>query len=381
MLARSGWMLLTLLSLVACEQQRERTPARAARPSTSAGAPRPILEAQLSSASAFELVAKGDGLRVVWANPSRGADWLMEAELSHDGGLRAAPQRVIVPARTLGKVTDLAATFVGDDLALAWLEQGQHEARAEATVVGAAAPPHLLDLGPAALVADSARGNLEIAAELDRKRALVMWRGLEAPCFDGQATGCVGFTFRRVQRGSAEATGLPLSVPVPCASHSVALAVSAGRFHYGVCTRDGSEPSTTMFTIQYAPEYARAEPLLHGCSPLGTIEAGGRPWLVGDCRGRRRAVMVPLFDEKVEPEGVDALQISCTPSRAELRQGRFVLTLSEPRADLQAVLPAGYLPTGARAGWTGSSLVVAHAVGTRLETRAFGCRGSKLEAL
>jgi len=378
---RSPWLLLALLSLAACACQREQKSQGVPSAAAAVAAPRLISSDELSSASAFELVAKPDGLRLVWAAAAESAGWLFEAELGHDGAPRAAPKRVPVPARTLGKVTDLAATFVGDDLALAWLEQGKNEARAEATLVGGAAPPALLDLGPAALVATSARGNLEIAAEPERQRALVMWRGLEAPCVDPQASSCVGFTFRRVQKGSAEVTGLPLSVPVPCASHSVQLAVSAGRFHYGVCTRDGKQPLTTMFTIQYEPEYARAEPLLLGCLPLGTIEAGGRPWLVGDCHGKRKVVTVPFSDEKVAPESLDAPQISCTPERAELRQGRFVLTLREPRADLQAVLPPSYLPTGARAGWTGKSLVVAFANGSRLETRTFACRGAKLEPL
>jgi hypothetical protein len=380
MSARAAWMLLLGLSANGCQQPRasDAAPSASAKPAPAASR---VVSTALSSPTAFELVARGDALTLVWANDDPGAGWLFHAALAHDGSLRAAPTRVDVPPRTLGKVTDLAAAQLGDELGLAWLAQGKHEARAEATLVGVAAAPALLDLGPAALVADSARGNLELAAESERRRALVMWRGLEAPCVSSDAAACVGFTFRRIERGAVDQTGFPLSVPVPCASHAVALAVSSGRFHYGVCTRDGALPLTTMFTIQYEPEYARAEPLLRGCLPLGTIEAAGRPWLVGDCKGKRSAVPVPLVDEKVQSESIDALAISCTPERAELRQGRFVLALGEPRADLQAVLPGSYLPTGARAGWTGKSLIVASAVGGRLETRTFACRGGKLQPL
>jgi hypothetical protein len=103
--------------------------------------------------------------------------------------------------------------------------------------------------------------------------------------------------------------------------------------------------------------------------------------LVGDCHGKRKAVPVPLTDEKVQPAYVDALQISCTPERAELRQGSFALALREPRADLHAILPANLLPTGARAGWTGKSLVVAYLTASRLETRAFACRAGTLQPL
>jgi hypothetical protein len=247
-------------------------------------------------------------------------------------------------------------------------------------VLGGAAPA-LLDLGPAAISAESARGNLKLVAELAQTRALVMWRGLAAPCVDPQASSCVGFTFRRLRAGSSETTGLPLSVPVPCASHSVQLAVSAGRFHYGVCTREGTDPVTTLFSIQYQPEYARAEPLLKGCLPLGTVDVDAQPWLIGDCHGKRKAVPVPLSDEKVQPDYIDALQISCTPERALLRQGRFALTLREPRADLQAILPASLLPNGARAGWTGKSLVVAFLAASRLTTRTYVCRAGTLQPL
>jgi hypothetical protein len=208
-----------------------------------------------------------------------------------------------------------------------------------------------------------------------------MWRGLEAPCVEPQNAPCSGFTFRRIRADSAEPTGLPLSVPVPCASHSVELATSRGRFHYGVCTREGSDPVTTMFSIQYDPEYARAEPLLKGCLPLGTLEVAGEPWLIGDCHGKRRAARVPVGDEKVQTENLDAPAITCTPQRTELRQGRFVLQLREPRAALQAALPPQLAPTGSRAAWTGTTLVVSYLAGRELETRSLTCRDGKLHPL
>jgi len=369
-------------SLLACDKFSSKPAAPAASAaSVPLGAPHVIASEALSSPSAFELVAHADGLALLWATSKQGSGWLEQADLAQDGAVRGTARSLPVPARTLGKVLDLSATFVGEELGLAWVEQGKDEARAVATLLAGAAPPVLLDLGPAALSAASARGNIAIVAEQERRRTLVMWRGLEAPCVEPQAAPCVGFTFRRVRAGVAETSGLPLSVPVPCASHSVELAVSAGRFHYGVCTREGADPVTTMFSIQYEPEYARAEPLLKGCLPLGTVDVAGQPWLVADCHGKRRAVPVPLSDEKVQPEYVDALAITCTAEHAELRQGRFVVTLREPRADLQAILPAKFVPTGARAGWSGKSLLVAYWASSRLETRAYACRGGTLQPL
>lgn len=378
--SRLALALLVCAASFGCRKPSSTTSGPQPSASAQPAASRLVSSDELSSPTAFELVAGPDGLGLVWADTQASAGWLLQAELAQDGSLRQPARRAPVPARSLGKVTDLAATFLGPELGLAWVEQGKTEARAVATVLNGAAPV-LLDLGPAAVSAESARGNLVMVAEEARDRALVLWRGLAAPCVDPQATPCVGFTFRRLRAGAAETTGLPLSAPVSCASHSVELAVSAGRFHYGVCTREGADPVTTMFSIQYEPEYARAEPLLKGCLPLGTIMAEGRPWLVADCHGKRKAVPVPLNDEKVEPDYVDALQISCTPERAVLRQGRFALTLREPRAGLQAILPANLLPSGARAGWTGKSLVVAYLAASRLATRTYACRAGTLQPL
>ncbi|RYZ08326.1 MAG: hypothetical protein EOO73_07695 [Myxococcales bacterium] len=363
------------LSIAACER------AKPPEPSAPVPAAPRVISPSLSSSSAFELVASSQGLRLLWALESSAAGWLQLAELGQDGAPRAAPRSLPVPARTLRKVTDLAAAQVGEELALAWLEQGNSEARAIATFTAEGASVQLMDLGAAALVAESARGNLALVAEPEQGRAVAMWRGLTAPCISPQPAPCTAFTFRRLRPGSAEATGLPLSVPVPCASHSVQLSASNGRFQYGVCTREGAEPVTTMFSIQYEPEYARAEPLLKGCLPLGTVEAGERPWLIADCHGKRRAAPIPGLDEQVVAEPLDAPQITCTPERAEVRQGRFVLQLREPRARLESVLPASFVPSGGRAGWTGRSLVVASVTSGRLEARAFACLDGKLQPL
>ena len=372
------WLVLAL-GLLGCAQSKPKATLGSAS-ATPTSPPIAVVTDQLSSPSAFALLAQPEGLRLLWAASAPGAGWLSEVELSHTGAPRSRPRSLALPPRMLGKVTDLSATSVGAELAFAWLEQSPSEARAMATMVAGNEKPALIDLGPAALTADSARGNVALVAETDQQRALVMWRGLSSPCVDPQASACVGFSFRRLRPGIAESSGIPLSVPVPCASHSVQLAVSPGRFHYGVCTREGTDPLTTMFSIQHEPPYARAEPLLKGCLPLGSLLVAGAPWLVADCHGKRRAVPIPLADEKVRPEAIDALKVSCTPERAELRQGRFVLSLREPRAGLEAVLPSSLLPTGARAGWTGKSLLIAFESGGRLQTRVQVCRDGTLSA-
>ncbi len=372
------WLALALC-LVGCAQSKPK-PTLGSASAAPRTPPSAVVSAGLSSPSAFELVARPEGLQLLWATAAPGAGWLSEVELSHSGAPRRQPRSLALPPRMLGRVTDLAASYVGAELALAWLEQSDREARAMAAVITGREPAELLDLGSAALTADSARGNIALVAETEQQRALVMWRGLSSPCIEPQSSPCVGFSFRRLRPGIAEASGIPLSVPVPCASHSVQLAVSPGRFHYGVCTREGADALTTMFSIQHEPPYARAEPLLKGCSPLGSLLLAGAPWLVADCHGKRRAVPIPLADEKVQFEAIDAPKITCTPERAELRQGRFVLGLREPRAGLEAALPSSFVPTGGRAGWTGKSLLVAFESGGQLQTRVHVCRGGTLSA-
>jgi hypothetical protein len=369
---------LALLGAAACE--REPPALERVGAAVSASPPR-VVARGLSSPSAFEVVAGPTGLRLVWAVEGNSPGWLAVVELGQDGAPRTEPRRLPVQARTLLKVTDLAAAEVGEELAFGWIEQGKDEARAVATFTAGSAEAQLMDLGAAALTAESARGNLALVAELEQSRALLMWRGPAAPCISPQPAPCTGFTFRRLRAASAEETGLPLSVPVPCASHSVHLSVSRGRYQYGVCTREGAEPVTTMFSIQYEPEYARAEPLLKGCLPLGTVEADDHPWLIADCRGKRRAATIPAMDEPTLAAPLDAVQITCTPERAEVRQGRFALGLREPRARLESVLPGRFVPSGGRAGWSGRSLVVASVASGRLETRAFACRGGELQPL
>lgn len=381
---RSGRVVVAAAcALLGCGRLKAKTHGVSSASSSASASPPSthVIADDLSSASAFELVAQPDGLLLVWARGKPDAGWLVRGELAQDGSLRRAALGAPVPARTFGKVTDLSATFVGSALGLAWIEESAREARAEATFVDAAPQATLLDLGPAAFSAESARGNLAMVTEPERASALVLFRGLEAPCVEPESSACVGFGFRRLRAGVVETTGLPMSVPVPCAAYSVELALSPGRMHYGVCTREGSEPVTTMFSIQHSPEYARAEPLLKGCLPLGTVDAIDRPWLIADCHGRRKAAAVPLMDEKVQTEYVDGLDVACAGEHVELRKGRLVLTLREPRAGLQPILPANLLPSGARAGWTGQSLVAAYVVGSRLETRAYVCRRGSLQPL
>ena len=156
------------LALVGCNRCSSTGTAPSPSASVTAlAAPHVIATDELSSPSAFELVANADGLHLLWANAKQAPGWLQQADLAQAGTVRAR-RSLPVPARTLGKVTDLSATFVAEGLALAWVEQGANEARAAATLLVDTGPPALVDLGAAALSAESARGNIAIVAEQAR---------------------------------------------------------------------------------------------------------------------------------------------------------------------------------------------------------------------
>jgi hypothetical protein len=237
----------------------------------------------------------------------------------------------------------------------------------------------VFDLGAAAIAAVSARGNVAIAAEQDG--ALVFVRGIATECSGRGSQSCTTFSFQRLRTGQVELMGRDLSVPLPCVSNAAQLVTTAGRFHYGVCSLERRQPVTTVFSIQYQPEYARADALLRGCKPFGMLQVDDEPWLVGNCDGKRRAVRIPFGDEKPETEDIDALRISCTHNSLRLEQAGFRLTLGAPQARLELLLPASMLPCGARAAWTGASLIVVTGNVSRLETSTYVCRERRLQPL
>jgi hypothetical protein len=237
-----------------------------------------------------------------------------------------------------------------------------------------AAPP--FELGTAWGGPRTARGNLVLAAR--DEHALVFARGDETACVEADRHGCFAFGFHELSGDRAEQSGLPMTVPVPCGSDSAQLAVVGDRLHYGVCTNTGDQPVTTMFTIEHHPEYARADPLLQGCTPVGTFVWKAAAWLVADCEGGRRAVRLGARDEAAEFLDLRSRRFECRAGAASLSAPSLDLLLDEPRSGLAMLLPAELAPEGARAAWTGRALVVATTFADRVRLVHSVCAGEKL---
>ncbi|HTQ03552.1 MAG TPA: hypothetical protein VMI54_06835 [Polyangiaceae bacterium] len=330
---------------------------------------------RLGTPTGFELTASASGATLVWSPVARDTGALRKVELDANGAF-AGPASVVVDASAVtGDVTDLAAAWVKDRLALAWVERDGAKARVRAAWAQSGAAP--FELGAAWSGPRTARGNVVIAAREDH--ALVFSRGDQSACVDADRHGCFAFEFHELTPSGLEKSGLPMSVPVPCADNSTQIAVVGRRFHYGVCTDTGERAVTTMFTIERDPDYARADRLLEGCTPAGTFVWQGAAWLIAECENGRRAVRLGARDEPAQYLDLHTLGVECRHGTTTLHAPSLDLLLDEPRVGLAGLLPQNLAPAGARAVWTGRALVVGTTLADRVHLARYTCAGDTLK--
>ena len=362
----------SLVSVTACSKRPPPSPIPSASPAPPAVSA--LKFGRLGTPTGFELTASATGATLVFAPLERADGSLRKLELDPNGAFASAASTALEPGALHGEASDLTATWVDQRLALAWVEREGAKARVRAAWSGASTAP--FELGSAWSGPRTARGNVAIAAR--GERALVFARGDESACIDANRHGCFGFDFHELLPDRAEKSGLPMTVPVPCADDSVELVVAGSRFHYGVCTDTGERPVTTMFTIERDPDYARADPLLEGCKPAGTFVWQRAAWLVAECEGGRRAVRLGARDDSAEYLDLRALRLECKNGLATIRAPSLDLTLDEPRSGLTPLLPLDLAPPGARAVWAGRALIVATSFADRLRLARYACAGDKL---
>jgi len=359
-----------LVLAVACQGENPAKPAKPVASSSASAAPAVASAgSRLSSPTAFELTAGARGAILLWAPVGANRPELLSLELDASGTRRGSASVLLDGNARGGEISDLSAAFVGEHLAVAWLERTAEKARVRAT--WAAPKARVFELGTAWRGPPTARGNVVVAAR--RGAALVFARGDEAGCIEPGKHACYAFLFHELSADRATRTGLPLSVPVPCTDNATSLVVLPERYHYGVCTDTGGDPVTTVFTITPEPAYARADPVLRGCEPSGTFTWKGSAWLVADCQGSRRAARVGGGDEDVEYLDMRSPRLECRSGVAAIRASGFDLVLDEPRAHLEALLPSAIAPRGSRAVWTGRALLVASSAGTALRLARYAC--------
>jgi hypothetical protein len=209
-------------------------------------------------------------------------------------------------------------------------------------------------------------------------------------CADASEESCSAVHFYRVGPQAVEESGVPLSVPSPCRSHSLQIASPEGRdagllpepsrLDYAVCTTVAGRTLLTLFQVDSARAYAAAERVLAGCVPLGAGVFAGSASFAASC-GEKRQLAIPMLDAPPRIVDLDVRGVLCEGDSARLRLGPDWLRLEHPIGDLELLLDSELAAPGSRAVWTGGALLVARSEGGRPRLSRFGCKDSRLEAL
>jgi hypothetical protein len=348
----------------------------------------PVLEpagAVLTSAAAFDLAPTSNGAVLVWAPKNQSLGAVRVAAFRADGSQESPSRELVARTALAGNVEELAVLAAPrGHLALAAVERRFGTARVVAGEAAATAVIVPSEIAKTAAAAGAERGNLALSGDPMRSDSVsLLARAGDAECVDTRRRECVAFAWWRLSFDRTESRGLPLSVPKPCTSHALSLLNEPRGMHYAVCSESAgaAERSTTLFTIQNTPEYARADTVLKGCQPLGLFAADDAVWLVGDCAGKRRAARAGADNAPVEVREIASPRLECVSGRAFVHAGPVDVGLTTARAGLETVLPSALAPRGSRAVWTGAALVVAHAQRTRLELERYACEGASLRQL
>ncbi len=372
------------LALAACKEEEpppEPPPVQAVERPAVLG-PRP-----LASRVAYDLVLVGDGAVLVWGPPADQGGGIRAARLDAFGTRAGDEARVYEPPggsadRTYApSVLELSAAAAGGKIAVLWVERDGVDLPVRAQVGDAESLAFGAARGIEAGVVRgmSYRGHVGVAGSPDGS-FVGIYRGQDRPCQEGASTTCAGFGVRPIRAGDVGESRVPLAVPSPC-QRSIAGIVSTGdRVHYGVCSEDGGSAATTVYTIQQDPEYARSDTVLEGCAPVGALLEGDATWVVGQCGDDRR---LARFATSTEPPTVLAMKnepIRCEDGRPVIPVADGLdVTLTGPRDHLEPLLPKTLTELGARAVWTGRSMILAVALAREVAIHRYECEDGRFQ--
>lgn len=369
-----------------CDAEEEpvaSVPAPAPEPRSVPVGPRPV-----ASRTAFDLAVTGGGAVLVWGEPPERGGRVLALALDGEGVVRGPERDVLAAGAPQGggsrpvprtRVQELAVSAGGGRLGVAWvLRDVRGELRVRATHGDDAA----MAFGPAAKLGKSeadpydGRGRVAVAVS-EAGLVDVLYRSGAGPCRAGQQDAqCARFAHWQPK---GDGRGLPLMVPGPCAPGVVGSLFREARWYFGVC----SEGATTVYAIQFEPEYAHAEKVLAGCTPVALVPGPEGVLALGRCDGGLRAV-------ELREGGKQRTDVGPVERRATCEEGKPVLTmvgegqrarelrLTGPLGALEAWLPEALAPPGARAVWTGRALLVATPIASEVALRRFECDATEL---
>ncbi len=276
------------------------------------------------------------------------------------------------------RVADVAAAAVGDRLGVAWIEPGVRVGAAYSVIAGTRGTGfgevhHLGDVAAAA-----ARKGGHLVARAEDGKLLVFRSGPAEPCRDNAEDQCTSFLVQELMTDGPEPRRIPLSVPAVCERGVAAFSATPGQWLYGVCSRKSGAPVTTIFRVQFSPQYAVANEVLRGCMPRGSAVIDDKILTLGDCAEGRRAVRsVTAVGAQTEVDWSRA-HVECDRGGPALVVGAERTPFGKISGDLSALLPDEFVPPGARAVFTGVALFVGAASADGAELTRFECRAGKL---
>ena len=208
-----------------------------------------------------------------------------------------------------------------------------------------------------------------------------MRRAGDAPCQDDPRSTCAGFGFVELTDGAAQPWGLPLSIPDPCRRGVVGLVGAAGRSHYAVCALQEGRPASTLFSISFEPEYARADPMLTGCEPRGLATLGDTVLFAAECQGGARLAV--LGNVMQEPRQVELGQaaLRCEGDALIAGSGETGGALPVDHMErAEVLLPAAIAHASARAVTSAGALFVGETRSGKLRVSRYRCRAGRLSS-
>ncbi|MDD9932192.1 MAG: hypothetical protein OXT09_01235 [Myxococcales bacterium] len=283
-------------------------------------------------------------------------------------------------------ISEMALAAAAGRLGAAWILEAGERARligthGDAAVRSLASPAPISDSVPRSR---SAAGRVSMTATR-AGQLLIAYRTPPGPCERGDGGRCAHYVARlHPQVAPSRGRGVELrEVPEPCDVMLAGTLVQAGTWFDAVCAHK-PEPVTTVFVIQPEISYAEAIEALPGCLPLGLAPTERGAVLLGRCGAQ-------LGARTLSPDGRDDRELRAAVRAVTCRDGRPRLTLGDqdgPAAELSLtshmsglglLLPPELAPAGARAVFTGESILVARAREGRLLLQRHACVASHLE--
>lgn len=333
----------------------------------------------LAERNAFQLLLVDDGVDLVWFQATPKPKILAQRLDSEGNALGKARDLAELTAAGLDGVDEIDGLAQAGRLALAWSERRGPTRRVMAWLGELDTPI----LRPTALGEHTApagvRGNLRVVES--RGTPTVFFRGENSDCpsgLGGAEERCTSLSFVSLEADATRARRGPLSVPSPCPAAIVGVGLSQDTWQYAVCSWRAGKVVTTLFSVDFSPQYARAIELQPGCAPLGSVVSGPRMLLGFDCGGARKLVEVDGTAQPHPAVDLGGGELRCDNGHAVFEAGSFRYRFEQPQAGLALLLPAPLRHAGVRAVWTGVTLLVAYPLGKHLVLETHECRGSQL---